>query len=65
MRRLTSWWLFASPDGEQIANANDDFVDLTPVSQAPAVQVRSRWLAVLPNQPIPLMWETRRSIDNG
>ncbi len=65
MRRLTSWWPFTSPDGEQIANANDDFADLTPVSQAPAEQVRSRWLAVLPNQPIPLMWETRRSIDNG
>lgn len=62
---MTWWWWFANPDGEQIANANDDFVDLTPVSQAPAVQVRSRWSAVQPNQTIPLIWETRRSRDNG
>ncbi len=58
-------WPFACPDGERIANAHDNFADLTPVSQAPAILVRSRWLAVLPNQPVPLIWETRRSRNNG
>lgn len=43
---------------DQVANANDSFVDLTPVSQVPAQQVRARWAAVLGGQSVPLIWET-------
>lgn len=42
---------------EQVANACDSFVDLTPVSEAPAVLTRSDWSALLPGQTIPLIWE--------
>jgi hypothetical protein len=42
---------------EQVANARDSFVDLTPVSEAPAVVVRSAWSAILPGQDVPLTWE--------
>ncbi len=41
----------------QVANACDWFVNLTPVSEAPAVQTRSNWSALLPGQTIPLIWE--------
>lgn len=44
---------------EQVANACDDFVDLTPASQAPAVQTRSNWSALLPGQAVPLIGEIR------
>ncbi len=44
---------------EQVANACDSFVDLTPVSEVPAEQVRQDWAAVLPSQPIPLIGEFR------
>lgn len=37
-----------SPDGEQIANAFEDFADLTPVSQDPAETTRANWDALLP-----------------
>lgn len=39
------------PDGEQIANAYEDFADLTPASQAPAEQTRANWAATLPQTP--------------
>lgn len=42
---------------EQVANACDSFVNLDPVSEAPAVLVRSNWSALLPGQDIPLIWE--------
>lgn len=42
---------------EQVANACDDFVDLTPVSEAPAEQTRSNWSALLSGQTIPLIGE--------
>lgn len=44
---------------EQVANARDSFVDLTPVSEAPAQLVRADWAAVLPGQTIPLIGEKR------
>lgn len=44
---------------EQVANANDSFVDLTPVSDLPALQVNADWAAVLPGQTIPLIGEDR------
>ena len=46
-------------DEEQVANANDSFVDLTPVSDLPALQVIADWAAVLPGQTIPLIGENR------
>lgn len=46
---------------EQIANARDDFVDLTPVSEAPAERVRSNMAALLPDSDdVPLIWENSR-----
>jgi hypothetical protein len=42
---------------EQVANACDDFVDLTPASDAPAVATRSNWSALLPGQEVPLIGE--------
>ncbi len=42
---------------EQVVNARDSFVNLTPVSEAPAAAVRSAWSATLPGQPVPLIWE--------
>lgn len=42
---------------EQVANACDSFVDLTPASEAPAAATRSNWSALLPGQTIPLIWE--------
>lgn len=38
-----------SGDGEQVVNAHEDFVDLTPVSQAPYEQLKTNWAALLPS----------------
>ncbi len=48
---------------EQVANARDSFVDLTPASEAPAEQTRSNWSALLPGQTVPLIWEDTHGID--
>jgi hypothetical protein len=44
------WWSGPGPsgDGEQIANAFEDFADLTPESQEPAETTRANWAALLP-----------------
>lgn len=42
---------------EQVANAKDSFVDLTPASEASAEQVRSNWLPLKRGQAIPLIGE--------
>jgi hypothetical protein len=42
---------------EQVANACDSFVDLTPASEAPAVAVAAAWAALLPGQDVPLIYE--------
>lgn len=42
---------------EQVANACDSFVDLTPASQAPAAAVSSAWSALQSGQSVPLIWE--------
>lgn len=42
---------------DQVANAKDSTVDLTPVSEAPAVQTRANWDALLPGKEVPLIWE--------
>lgn len=44
---------------EQVANACDSFVDLTPASQVPAETVKTNWAALLPGQEIPLIGEIR------
>lgn len=41
---------------EQIANAPDGSVDLSPASDSPAETVRSAWAAVLPSE-VPFIWE--------
>lgn len=42
---------------DQVANAHDDFVDLTPVSEAPAEAVEAAWAPLLSGQAIPLIGE--------
>jgi hypothetical protein len=44
---------------EQVANACDDFVDLTPASEIPAQLTRAKWDAWRPGQEIPLIGEIR------
>lgn len=44
---------------DQVANALDSFVDLTPVSEAPADAVKAAWAPLLPGQEIPLIGEDR------
>ena len=44
---------------EQVANACDDFVDLTPASEAPAEATRANWSPLLRGQDIPLIGEIR------
>lgn len=48
-----TYWKGPKPsgDGEQIANAFEDFTDLTPVTQEPAEQTRANWAALLPQTP--------------
>jgi hypothetical protein len=51
-------WRGRDPEAEQVANAFDDFVDLTPVSDARAVATRVKWAALLPGtDDAPLIWE--------
>ncbi len=45
---------------ERVANARDDFVNLTPVSEIPALTTRANWAATLPGQTVPLIWEDSR-----
>ena len=52
-------WRGRGEPQEQVANACDSFVDLTPASEAPATQTRTNWSALLPGQPIPLIGERR------
>lgn len=42
---------------DQVANAKDSTVNLTPVSQAPADAVKAAWDAVLLGQEIPMIGE--------
>jgi hypothetical protein len=53
-------WRGRGEPQEQVANACDWFVDLTPVSETPATQTRSNWSALLPGQTVPLIWEDPR-----
>jgi len=45
---------------EQVANALDSTVDLTPASTAPGDAVKANWSALLRGQTIPLIGEVRR-----
>jgi hypothetical protein len=54
-------WRGRACDQPQIANANQDFLDLAPVSDVPAEQTRSNWAALLPDtNDVPLIWEDSR-----
>lgn len=57
---MTVRWRGRGEPQEQVANACDSFVDLTPASEAPAETTRSNWSAVQPGQAIPLIWEDGR-----
>ena len=48
---------------EQVANACDSFVDLTPVSEAPAAAVLAAWLPLKTGQDIPHIYE--RTVPDG
>jgi hypothetical protein len=41
-----------SGECEQVANAKDSFVDLTPASDASAVATRAAWAALLPQPEV-------------
>ena len=50
-----------TPCEEQWANADPEFVPLPTASEAPAVQTRSNWAALLPDSDtVPLIWEDIR-----
>jgi hypothetical protein len=53
-------WRGRGEPQEQVANACDSFVNLTPASEAPATQTHSNWSALLPGQAVPLIWEDSR-----
>lgn len=42
---------------DQVGNAREDFLDLTPASRAPADAVKTGWAPWLPGQSAPLVWE--------
>lgn len=42
---------------EQVANACDSFVPLTPASLVPAATTLTKWLPLKAGQPVPLIWE--------
>lgn len=48
---------------DQVANALDSFVDLTPASEAPAEAVKAAWAPLLSGQEIPLIGEVRYGDD--
>ena len=60
---MTLRWRGRVRDEEQVANANDSFVDLVPASETPAAVVRSAWSALLPGQDVPLIWEARHGYE--
>lgn len=53
-------WRGRSRRKEQVANACDSAIDLSPTSDLPAQQVRSEWDALRAGQAIPLIGEDRR-----
>ena len=42
---------------DQVANAKDSTVNLTPVSDVPADAVKAAWGPWVPGQAVPLIWE--------
>ena len=42
---------------EQVANACDDFVDLTPASSSATEEARENWSALIPGQAVPMIGE--------
>lgn len=53
-------WRGRGKPQEQVANATDSFVDLTPAGQVSAERTRNNWAALLPGQEVPLIWEDCR-----
>ncbi len=48
---------------QQVVNARDSFVDLTPASPTPALVTHTNWSALLPGQTVPLIWEDRHGTE--
>lgn len=53
-------WRGRGEPQDQVANALDSTVNLTPVSETRATQTRSNWSALQPGQTVPLIWEDIR-----
>lgn len=51
---LYDWWGRCI---DQVANAPDASVNLTPASQAAAEAVRAAWAPCVSGQAVPLIWE--------
>ena len=54
---LPSWRGRGADCVDQVANAKDSTVDLTPVSDAPAEATRAGWAALLTGQAVPVIGE--------
>lgn len=68
MTLLRRWVRPLNPVEEQHANGCQHFpnaTDLTPVSEAPAVQVRANFDALLPGKTVPLIWERTFDTDGN
>lgn len=59
---------YGANEEEQHVNGCQHFenaTDLSPVSEAPAVQVRDNFDALLPGKPVPLIWERTFDTDGN
>lgn len=64
----TRWTRPSRTSEEQHVNGCQHFdnaTDLSPVSEAPAVQVRANFDALLPGKTIPLIWERTYETDGN
>jgi hypothetical protein len=61
-RRLRGRKLTACPP-DQVGNAKDSLVNLTPTSQARAEATRAGWAPWLSGQAVPLIWERQEEED--
>lgn len=57
LRRAVEARLRQRCPAEQVANAPDDSVDLTPASEAPLASLRAKFAPLVSGQAVPLLWE--------
>ena len=58
-------WQERDPCGEQVANAPDASVPLTPASQARALATVAGWAPWISGQTVPLIWEPMPDEDDA